>query len=101
VELARAALELSGENTFERGLATQALADGLAAGGDFAGADQAYREAVDLLVDSSRWRIASSACRSWGRLLRESGHENRALDVLDRAAELGMRAAPEAARAEH
>jgi transcriptional regulator with XRE-family HTH domain len=99
-DLARAALELSGQNTFERGLATQALADALAAGGDFAGADQAYRDAVDLLADASRWRIASSACRAWGRLLRENGHEDRALDVLDRAAELGMRAAPEAARAE-
>jgi transcriptional regulator with XRE-family HTH domain len=97
---ARKALELSGENTFECGLATHALADALAASGDFDGADNAYREAVDLLVETARWRIASTACRAWGRLLRENGHEDRALDVLDRAAELGMRAAPEAARAE-
>jgi hypothetical protein len=34
-------------------------------------------------------------------MLRESGHEEQALDVLDRAAELGTRAAPEGARAGH
>ena len=37
------------------------------------------------------------ACRAWGRLLRDNGRETQALDVLDKAAELGMRAAPEAA----
>jgi hypothetical protein len=33
-------------------------------------------------------------------MLRDHGRESEALDVLDRAAELGMRATPEAARAE-
>jgi hypothetical protein len=33
-------------------------------------------------------------------MLREQGREEQALDVLDRAAELGMRAAPDAAHAE-
>ncbi len=41
-----------------------------------------------------RWRDATEACRAWARLLRTNGHEEQALDVLDRATELGLRAAP-------
>ena len=97
---AREALELSGDNPFERGLASHALADALAAGGDVDGADTAYASAVGALAEAARWRLASTACRAWGRLLREHGREEQAMDVLDRAAELGMHAAPDHAHAE-
>jgi transcriptional regulator with XRE-family HTH domain len=84
----------------DEGAALHALADALAASGDIDEADGLYSRAVDLLESSGRWRNASAACRAWGRLLREHGREDQALDVLDRAADLGMRAIPEGARAE-
>jgi len=97
VAYAREALELStNESPIDEGLARFALADGLALKGDFPGADEAYARCVDQLESVGRIRSASTACRAWGRLLREHGDE-RALDVLDRAAELGMRAAPQTA----
>jgi transcriptional regulator with XRE-family HTH domain len=102
VTLAREALALvSANNELDRGLAHSALADGLALGGDAEAANDAYRTAADLLEQQGRWRDATNACRAWARMLRESGHEEQALDVLDRAAELGTRAAPEGARAGH
>jgi hypothetical protein len=52
-----------------------------------------------LLEAQGRWRHAASACTGWGRALRKSGSEQRAMDVLERAAELGMRAAPAGAQA--
>jgi transcriptional regulator with XRE-family HTH domain len=98
-ELARNALELSRASLpAEEGIALYALADALAMSGDVTGADKAYGEAVELLERGSRWRDAAAACRAWGRLLRENSRETQALDVLDKAAELGMRAAPEAAQ---
>jgi hypothetical protein len=68
--------------------------------GDANGALAAYARAVDLLEAGGRWRDASVACRAWGRLLREQNRETEAMDVLDRAAELGMRVVAEPARAE-
>jgi tetratricopeptide (TPR) repeat protein len=100
--LAREAVELSrAAQPYEQGLSTYALADALALAGDVEGATGAYAETVDLLEGAARWRNASAACRAWGRLLREHGREQQAMDVLDRAAELGTRAAPEGARAGH
>jgi transcriptional regulator with XRE-family HTH domain len=97
-DLAREALELSRASVpAEEGIALHALADALAMSGDVTGADTAYGQAVELLEGGGRWRDASAACRAWGRLLRENGRETQALDVLDKAAELGMRATPEAA----
>jgi tetratricopeptide (TPR) repeat protein len=97
-ELARRALELSRASLpAEEGIALYALADALAMSGDVTAADKAYGEAVELLERGSRWRDAAAACRAWGRLLRENDRETQALDVLDKAADLGMRAAPEAA----
>jgi transcriptional regulator with XRE-family HTH domain len=84
----------------DEGHASFALADALTALGDVAGAHESYARAVDLLESSGRWRSASTSARVWGRMLRDHGRESEALDVLDRAAELGMRATPEAARAE-
>lgn len=79
----------------DRGLALAALADGLALQGAHDEADSAYREAVDLLEAEGWWRPAANTCRAWGNMLRGSGREGEALDALDRAAELGMRAAPQ------
>ena len=95
ISLAREALELVGDTSpADEGLAFRALADGLALGGEYPGADEAYRRAADLLESQGRWRDATEACRAWARLLRTNGHEEQALDVLDRATELGLRAAP-------
>ena len=98
-ELARTALELSRASVpAEEGISLYALADALAMSGDVTGADNAYGQAVELLERGSRWRDAAAACRAWGRLLRDNDREQQALDVLDKAAELGMRATPESAQ---
>jgi len=100
VAFAREALELGrAAQPADEGLATYALADALALAGDLAAANESYGRAVELLEGAGRWHAASSACRTWGRLLRDQGEEQRAMDALDRAAELGTRAAPEGARA--
>ena len=99
--LAREALDTIGDElSEERGAALFALADGLALDGLHAEAGDAYREAVDLLEESHQFREATQACRSWARMLRAAGRESEALDVLDRAAALGLRAAPAEAPAE-
>jgi ATP/maltotriose-dependent transcriptional regulator MalT/DNA-binding XRE family transcriptional regulator len=93
--LAREALEAIGEELGEeRGTAFFALADGLALQGSYSEADDAYKRAVELLEQRQQWREATQACRAWARMLRTAGREQEALDVLDRAAELGLRAAP-------
>ena len=97
VALAREALELE-PTPPDRGDALAALADGLALNGEPDAADGTYRDAVDALEAHRRWRPAANACRAWARMLRDHGREAQALDVLDRAAELGTRVAP--ARAE-
>jgi len=101
VALGRKAVELAKEHSpVDRGLALAALADGLTLTGDLADARVTYAEAVDLLEEHGRWRHAATACRAWARMLREAGEESAALDVLERATELGMRAVPDSARAE-
>ena len=94
VDLARDAIAVDSSKA-DRGLALSALADGLALRRDIAEADAAYREAVDMLEAAGWWRPAANACRAWGNVLRENGREPEALDVLDRAADLGMRATPQ------
>jgi transcriptional regulator with XRE-family HTH domain len=95
VALARRALDtIDEELAEERGAAFFALADGLALQGSYSDADDAYQRAVDLLELRHQWREATQACRAWARMLRAAGREQQALDVLDRAAELGLRAAP-------
>ena len=99
--LARETLDLVGdESPADEGLAFAALGDGLALAGEYPGADEAYRRAADLLEAQGRWRDATQACRSWAQMLRATGHEEQALDVLDRATELGLRATPTDARSE-
>jgi predicted RNA polymerase sigma factor len=81
-------------------VAVAALADALVLTGETHGADEAYRRSVNLLEGEGRWRDATTTCRSWARMLRQMGREEQALDVLDRAAELAMRATPADARVE-
>ncbi len=102
VRLAREAIEMiGGANQTEEGLAFAALGDALALGEETQGADEAYRRSVNLLEGEGRWRDASTTCRSWARMLRQMGREEQALDVLDRAADLAMRATPADTRVEH
>ncbi|MGH3000648.1 MAG: helix-turn-helix domain-containing protein, partial [Gaiellaceae bacterium] len=82
----------------DRGFSLVVLADGLALKGETADANAAYGESVGILDSEGRWRPAANAARAWGNMLRASGDEAQALDVLDRAAELGMRATPQHAR---
>jgi transcriptional regulator with XRE-family HTH domain len=101
ITYAREALALCTESQLmEQGISAHALADGLALTGEANEASATFKQAVDLLEQTGQWRSASAAARSWGRLLREQGQESEALDVLDRAAELGMRATPEGIRAD-
>ncbi|HXR12055.1 MAG TPA: helix-turn-helix domain-containing protein [Gaiellaceae bacterium] len=99
VELAREALALEVPPA-DRGHALAVLGDALALRGDGEAANAAYGEAVDILEAEGRWRPATNACRAWSHMLRDTGRETEALDVLDRAADLGMRATPQQARAD-
>jgi transcriptional regulator with XRE-family HTH domain len=101
VQLAREAIDLVGSSSpADEGLAFSTLGDGLALAGEMQGADEAFRRAVNLLEGEGRWRDATTTCRSWARMLRQMGREEQALDVLDRAAELAMRATPADTRVE-
>ncbi|MHB8470587.1 MAG: helix-turn-helix domain-containing protein [Gaiellaceae bacterium] len=98
--LAREAQRLAaGNSPVDEGFSSAALADAHALAGDNAEAGRAYGIAVDLLEAQSRWRDAAQTCRTWGQMLRDSGDERAANDVLDRAAQLGLRAAPAEAHA--
>jgi tetratricopeptide (TPR) repeat protein len=101
VALASRAIELAGEDApVDRGLALAALGDGLSLTDEATAANTAYAESVELLEGQGRWRPAATTALAWGRMLRQNGREAEALDVLDRAAALGMRATPDGARAE-
>jgi transcriptional regulator with XRE-family HTH domain len=101
VSLATRAVELAGTDApVDRGLALSALGEGLALQGDQSGSNDAFSEAVDLLEAHERWHHAAAASTAWGRMLRKSGSEQRAMDTLERAAELGMRTTPASAHAE-
>lgn len=100
IELAREALRMVGDDLpQEQGDALWALAEGLTLKGEHSPADDAFRRAVDTLERSNCWREAAQACQAWARMLRAAGREQQALDVLERAAELGLRIAPAEARA--
>jgi tetratricopeptide (TPR) repeat protein len=101
VSLARRALELNrGNAPGDDGRALFALGEGLAQVGEHPGAEEAFQQAVEILEQQHQWREATSACRSWSKMLREQGREEQALDVLERATEFSMRAAPAEARTE-
>lgn len=93
VERSRQALELLGEGSpGDRGAASLSLAEALALLGDTDGAAEAFRDAVESFEQAGQVHDAAQAYRSWGRILRDAGREREALDALDRAAELGVRA---------
>jgi tetratricopeptide (TPR) repeat protein len=101
VRLARIAIEEIGDRQpAELGLAFWALGDGLTRQDEIDAANEAYRRAVDLLSEQRRWREATQACQSWGRMLRKVGREEQAFDVLERAAELSLHLAPATAGAD-
>jgi transcriptional regulator with XRE-family HTH domain len=101
IALAARAVELAGDDSpADRGVALAALGDGLALTADAAGAGKAYAEAVGLLEEQGLWRHAATTALAWGRMLRHVGREAEALDVLDRAAAIGMRATPDGAHVE-
>ena len=101
VALARATIDLIGDRSpMDEGRAHSTLGDGLALTGESATADEAYARAVELLEGQGRWRDAANTCRAWGRMLRQAGREQQALDVLERATDLGMRTAPAEMHAE-
>jgi transcriptional regulator with XRE-family HTH domain len=95
VDLARQAIELLGSaHPAELGTAFWALGEGLTIQKEWDAATEAFRRAVDLLSEHNRWREATQACQAWGKMLRAAGREVQALDVLERAAELGLRVRP-------
>ena len=90
---ANEALALIGDtDPAERGTAYWALGEGLAARGDIDGAIDAFARSVDLLSAHRVWREAAKACQTWARALRNAGREGEAFDVLERAADLAVRA---------
>jgi transcriptional regulator with XRE-family HTH domain len=101
VRLARAAIEQLGDSQpAELGLAFWALGDGLTLQDEIDAANEAFRRAVDLLSEQKRWREATQACQSWGRMLRKAGREEQAFDVLERASGLSLHLAPATAGAD-
>lgn len=99
IAFARAALAVE-SSPADHGYALAALAEGLTLDGGAEEADSAYRDAVRILEDEGRWRAAANAARAWGAFLRSAGREAEAMDALDRAAELGMRATPQHAHSD-
>jgi transcriptional regulator with XRE-family HTH domain len=95
IRIARSVLELVADQyDAVRGTALWALAEGLVLEQELEGSSEVFSEAVDLLATNRRWREASQACRSWGSALRAAGKSEQAFDVLERASDLALRAAP-------
>jgi tetratricopeptide (TPR) repeat protein len=95
---ARESLKLADESPL--GSAYFAIGLAHAQRGEIDEADDAFREAVDLLRKRGEWREAVQGCRAWADMLREAGRTEEAFEVLERAAELAERAsaAPRAVR---
>jgi tetratricopeptide (TPR) repeat protein len=97
VARAREALELLGDTSpAEQGAAWWALGEALAGKGDVSAADEAFRQATDLLATHGARRDTAEAYRAWAKMLRGAGRESEALDVLEHAAELAARPVTEA-----
>ena len=91
VEYARDALAVIGDfHGDSQGAAVHALARGLALQSDEAGADAAYRRAVDLLTVHGRRHEAGTAAVEWASFLREQNRTDEAESVLRRAYDLGV-----------
>ena len=78
----------SDEFLHERGNALWALADAKALKGDVDGANEAFRQATELLRDHGHRRDHVEAYRAWGKFLRRAGREEQALEVLEQATDL-------------
>ena len=78
----------SDEYLRERGSALWALAEAKALKGDVDGANDAFRQATELLGEHGHRRDHIEAHRAWGKFLRRAGREDQALEVLERAADL-------------
>jgi tetratricopeptide (TPR) repeat protein len=90
VRRARVAIDAAGdEYPREKGNAIWALAEGLALSGHTDGADDAFRRATELLEEHGHRRDYVEAYRAWGKFLRRAGREDEALEVLEKAADLG------------
>lgn len=100
MEFARRALGLDGLSLVDEAYATGALADALALSGDHEGAHVSYGHAAGTLEGQGLHREAARVCRAWGHLLQKLGRDRDAAEILDRAAELILRATPAEARAE-
>ena len=89
IERAEAALAAAPDGYLrERGNALWALAEGKALKDDVDGANEAFRQATELLGEHGHRRDYLDAYRAWGKLLRKAGREEQALEVLERAADL-------------
>jgi transcriptional regulator with XRE-family HTH domain len=89
VRRAEAAVQAaSAEYLRERGGALWALAEARALQGDVDGADEAFRQATELLGEHGHRRDHIESYRAWGKFLRRAGREEQALEVLERAADL-------------
>jgi transcriptional regulator with XRE-family HTH domain len=86
--LGSAALQLAHGIPNERGGAWLVVAEARAGGGSPDRADEAFREALELLAEHGTVRQHSAALRSYGRFLRDEGREREALDVFEQAAEV-------------
>lgn len=84
-DLGQQALEFATDLPNEAGQAWRAVAEARAGAGD-PGADEAFREAIELLHSSGTVRDYANVLRAYGRYLRDVGHEHEALDVFERAA---------------
>jgi transcriptional regulator with XRE-family HTH domain len=89
IQLAEEALALIGESDpAERGAALWAMAEARARLEEIDSADQAFREAFELLHTQRRWHEAAAVGRSWARALREAGRISAAADVLERVSDV-------------
>jgi tetratricopeptide (TPR) repeat protein len=95
----REALEHAKGLPGEAGLAWWAIAQARAGAGD-PGADDAFREAIELLHAHGTVRDYANALRAYGRHLRELGREHDALDVFERAANVASNLQGERAAAD-
>jgi tetratricopeptide (TPR) repeat protein len=92
-------LILATELPNEQGQLWWAIAEARAGGGN-AEADDAFRNAVDLLFEHGTVREHANVLRSYGRYLRATGREAEALDVFERAANVAANLQGEPSTAE-
>ena len=92
-------LILASELPNEQGQLWWAIAEARAGAGDPA-ADDAFRQAVELLSEHGTVREYANVLRAYGRHLREVGREREALDVYERAANVASNLQGEPSTAE-